>query len=82
MPTSSGWGLAVPFDVFSKVARAEWDTLLFFYGVVLCVGGLGFIGYLECASHVMYQQWGATDANITVGSSPPSSTTSRSCSPC
>jgi NhaD family Na+/H+ antiporter len=59
--------LAVPFDVFSKVARAEWDTLLFFFGVVICVGGLGFIGYLELASQVMYQQWGATYANITVG---------------
>lgn len=59
--------LAVPFDVFNKVARAEWDTLLFFYGVVVCVGGLGFIGYLELASQVMYLQWGATYANIFVG---------------
>ena len=40
----------LPFDVFNKVARAEWDTLLFFYGVVLCVGGLGFIGYVAQAS--------------------------------
>jgi NhaD family Na+/H+ antiporter len=59
--------LAVPFDVFNKVARAEWDTLLFFFGVVICVGGLGFIGYLELSSQVLYQQWGATYANITVG---------------
>ncbi len=58
---------AVPFDVFNRVARAEWDTLLFFYGVVLCVGGLGFIGYLALASEVMYLQWGATPANIAVG---------------
>ena len=34
-------GSPVPFDVFSPVAKAEWDTLFFFYGVVLCVGGLG-----------------------------------------
>jgi len=47
-------GDIVPFDIFSKIARAEWDTLLFFYGVVLCVGGLGFIGYLSLASEVMY----------------------------
>jgi NhaD family Na+/H+ antiporter len=60
-------GDVVPFDVFSKVARAEWDTLLFFYGVVLCVGGLGFIGYLALTSEVMYAQWGATSANIAVG---------------
>ena len=60
-------GDVVPFDVFSKIARAEWDTLLFFYGVVLCVGGLGFIGYLAVASEVMYAQWGATSANVAVG---------------
>ena len=60
-------GDVVPFDVFSKIARAEWDTLLFFYGVVLCVGGLGFIGYLALTSEVMYTQWGATNANIAVG---------------
>jgi len=60
-------GEVVPFDVFNKVARAEWDTLLFFYGVVLCVGGLGFIGYLGLASELMYTQWGATAANVAVG---------------
>lgn len=60
-------GDVVAFDVFSKIARAEWDTLLFFYGVVLCVGGLGFLGYLSLASDLMYNQWGATSANITVG---------------
>lgn len=60
-------GDIVPFDVFNKIARAEWDTLLFFYGVVMCVGGLGYIGYLELASQVMYLDWGATPANISVG---------------
>jgi len=55
------------FDFFSRLARAEWDTLLFFYGVVLCVGGLGFIGYLSLASTVMYIDIGPTFANITVG---------------
>ncbi|HSH30394.1 MAG TPA: sodium:proton antiporter NhaD, partial [Thiohalobacter sp.] len=60
-------GEVVTFDVFERVARAEWDTLLFFYGVVMCVGGLGFLGYLALASEVMYLQWGATEANIAVG---------------
>jgi NhaD family Na+/H+ antiporter len=60
-------GDVVPFDVFQSVARAEWDTLLFFYGVVMCVGGLGFLGYLGLASELMYTQWGATPANIAVG---------------
>ncbi|WP_024852233.1 sodium:proton antiporter NhaD [Hydrogenovibrio kuenenii] len=57
----------VSFDIFNKIARAEWDTLLFFFGVILAVGGLGTIGYLAVASNVMYNQWGATEANIAVG---------------
>jgi NhaD family Na+/H+ antiporter len=60
-------GSVVPFDVFSRVSRAEWDTLLFFYGVVMCVGGLGFIGYLSIMSDVLYNGWNATGANITLG---------------
>lgn len=55
------------FDVFSKIALAEWDTLFFFYGVILAVGGLGFIGYLSMASGFMYGELGATNANILVG---------------
>jgi NhaD family Na+/H+ antiporter len=55
------------FDVFSKVALAEWDTLFFFYGVILAVGGLGFIGYLGMASTFFYGELGATNANILVG---------------
>ena len=60
-------GQIVPFDVFTRVARAEWDTLLFFYGIILCVGGLGFIGYLALISQVMYIDLGPTTANILVG---------------
>lgn len=60
-------GDVIPFDIFNKVSRAEWDTLFFFYGVVLCVGGLGFIGYLGMVSDLMYNQWGATTANIAIG---------------
>lgn len=56
-----------PFNIFNKVALAEWDTLFFFYGVVLCVGGLGFIGYLAVISEIMYIDIGPTFANITVG---------------
>ena len=61
------FGSPVAFDVFERIARSEWDTLFFFYGVVLCVGGLGFIGYLGLASQTMYVDWGATPANVTVG---------------
>ncbi|MEM9533191.1 MAG: sodium:proton antiporter NhaD [Pseudomonadota bacterium] len=55
------------FDSFRNVARAEWDTLLFFFGVIMCVGGLGFIGYLNMASQFMYGDLGPTLANSLVG---------------
>ncbi|HRH91277.1 MAG TPA: sodium:proton antiporter NhaD [Agitococcus sp.] len=55
------------FDSFKFVAQAEWDTLLFFFGVIMCVGGLGFVGYLEAASHLMYGDLGASTANILIG---------------
>ena len=38
------------FDVLEQVANAEWDTLLFFFGVIFSVGGLTFLGYLELVS--------------------------------
>ncbi len=56
-----------PFDLFNKVARAEWDTLLFFYGVILCVGGLAQFGYLISMSTFLYHGLGATGANVLVG---------------
>jgi NhaD family Na+/H+ antiporter len=55
------------FDIFDKIAKAEWDTLFFFYGVILAVGGLGFIGYLGMTSEFMYGELGPTNANILVG---------------
>ncbi len=55
------------FDVFEKIAQAEWDTLFFFYGVILAVGGLGFLGYLSLLSGFMYGDLGPTTANILVG---------------
>lgn len=57
----------VRLDVFDRVKEAEWDTLLFFFGVVFAVGGLGYIGYLELLSGAMYDGLGQTTANILVG---------------
>lgn len=60
-------GSIVPFDVFQRIARSEWDTLLFFYGVVMSVGGLSLLGYLGLVSNIMYTQWGVMPANISIG---------------
>ncbi len=55
------------FNIFKSLERAEWDTLMFFYGVILCVGGLGTMGYLALGSELMYGDLGPTAANILVG---------------
>ena len=55
------------FDVFHNVSRLEWDTLLFFYGVMVSVGGLSFIGYLTLASDFLYTDLNPTIANVLVG---------------
>ncbi len=67
VPSGHGHTPAPGFDLFRKIARAEWDTLLFFYGVILCVGGLGQFGYLAMASEAMYVGLGPTGANVLVG---------------
>jgi Na+/H+ antiporter NhaD/arsenite permease-like protein len=58
---------AKPFDVFISMKRVEWDTLMFFYGIMLCVGGLGALGYLAALSDLFYKGLGATTANVLVG---------------
>ena len=55
------------FDIFISMKRVEWDTLLFFYGVVLSVGGLGALGYLSVLSQASYIGLGPTVANVLVG---------------
>ena len=55
------------FDIFRVVERASWDTLMFFYGVVLCVGGLATLGYLQLVSSELYGSLGTTSANLLVG---------------
>ena len=55
-----------PFDIFRALERAEWDTLMFFYGIILCVGGLGAFGYLGLGADWLYGL-GPTTANVLVG---------------
>jgi Na+/H+ antiporter NhaD/arsenite permease-like protein len=62
--TSSG---DAQYDIFRNLQRAEWDTLLFFYGIMLCVAGLGAFGYMVLGSDFLFGVLGATTANILVG---------------
>jgi NhaD family Na+/H+ antiporter len=52
---------------FKQIERVEWDTLLFFFGIIFAVGGLGVLGYLTLANQYLYTQWGPTIANVAVG---------------
>ncbi|HET6545247.1 MAG TPA: sodium:proton antiporter NhaD [Rhodanobacteraceae bacterium] len=56
-----------PYSIFRIIANAEWDTLLFFYGVLLCVGGLAAMGWLELVSRTLYGDLGPTIANVAMG---------------
>ncbi len=55
------------FDIFKLLSRIEWDTLLFFFGVMFCVSGLAFIGYMEIVSRTLYEGWGPDVTNIAMG---------------
>jgi Na+/H+ antiporter NhaD/arsenite permease-like protein len=63
------------FNIFHSIQRIEWDTMLFFYGVMLCVGGLATLGYLAFVSDFLYvtlgqhlaSAWSATPANVLIG---------------
>jgi Na+/H+ antiporter NhaD/arsenite permease-like protein len=56
-----------PYDIYKNLEGAEWDTLMFFYGIIMCVGGLGAFGYLVIGSELTYVALGDTNANILVG---------------
>ena len=55
------------YDIYRNLQRAEWDSLMFFYGIIMCVGGLGAFGYLAIGSEWLYGGLGPTTANILVG---------------
>jgi len=55
------------FVLFDQIGRLDWDTLLFFYGAMVGIGGLGFIGYLDAISTWLYGQHSPTLANIMIG---------------
>ena len=55
------------FDVFKCIAGVDWDTLLFFYGAMMIVGALSFLGYLDAMAHYLFTEISPTIANILIG---------------
>ena len=54
-------------DSFKEIQRVEFDTLLFFFGIICAVGGLAAMGYLAMTSNLLYVELGPTPANIAIG---------------
>ena len=61
-------------EIFPAIKELDWDTLLFFYGVIMAIGGLSTLGYLEILSHALYSGWESfgpayqhTPGNILIG---------------
>ncbi|MEQ1544447.1 sodium:proton antiporter NhaD [Methyloglobulus sp.] len=55
------------FDIYKNVGNIEWDTLLFFYGAMMIIGALSFVGYLDAVANFLFGQHSPTDANIIIG---------------
>ena len=55
------------FDSLREMRHVEWDTLLFFFGIIFAVSGLGVAGYLAHLSELLYGDLGPTYANIAIG---------------
>ncbi|HEV2523672.1 MAG TPA: sodium:proton antiporter NhaD [Gammaproteobacteria bacterium] len=52
-------------EIFPAIKELDWDTLLFFYGIMLSIGGLATLGYLEIVSTTIYANH--TSGNIFIG---------------
>jgi Na+/H+ antiporter NhaD/arsenite permease-like protein len=55
------------YDIFQKIGNLEWDTLLFFYGAMMIIGALGFVGYLDAIAQFLFGQISPTLANVLIG---------------
>ena len=55
------------FDIYKSVADVDWDTLLFFYGAMMIIGAVGFVGYLDAVALYLFGETNVTLANIMIG---------------
>ena len=55
------------FDIFKSIADVDWDTLLFFYGAMMIIGAIGFVGYLDALAFYLFGETNITLANIMIG---------------
>lgn len=66
-PQPAAWLDDRNYDIFQRIGKLEWDTLLFFYGAMMIVGALGFIGYLDGVAQYLFGEINTTYANVLIG---------------
>lgn len=66
-PQPKSWLDDRNYDIFQKIGNLEWDTLLFFYGAMMIIGALGFVGYLDAIAIYLFGEINTTLANILIG---------------
>ncbi len=55
------------YEFFKQVEQVEFDTLLFFFGVLTAVGALSYVGFLALVGGGVYSFMGDTYANTAIG---------------
>jgi Na+/H+ antiporter NhaD/arsenite permease-like protein len=55
------------YEFFKQVEQVEFDTLLFFFGVLTAVGALSYVGFLTFVGGWLYSFMGDTTANTAIG---------------
>jgi Na+/H+ antiporter NhaD/arsenite permease-like protein len=66
-PKPAAWLDDRNYDIFQKIGNLEWDTLLFFYGAMMIIGALGFVGYLDAIAHYLFGEINTSYANLLIG---------------
>ncbi len=54
-------------DIFTMVEKSEFDTLLFFFGVIFAIGGLSHLGWLAMLNTQVVENWGCASLCILAG---------------
>ncbi len=44
------------FNITKQICNIEWETLLFFYGIMLCINALSAINVLDYISNILYNE--------------------------
>ncbi len=55
------------FDIFQEIKEVEFDTLLFFFGILMAIGALQYLGFLTVVNYRLYGTMSPIFANVLMG---------------